>query len=243
MNTRFHRYLAALCLLSLYACSGFAEDLFSNHKPVEIAPLQKVAAGQTLGGYPILNLGNELVIAQLQTINAGGLTTSLPIGVGAFIDARDNAFFASIVMEGNLVQSGEAADWTDEPCKKDDFLWKRSVGRNFSNINCATIAPITEFSQQYPTVIRVRFTRYASTARRLGYIVNINPEMFGIERDAEPNLQANSWNKSRVQNDPKKVEFLSRLQKWTEDVQNKMDDAFDKKTEAFSGISPLMTYF
>jgi hypothetical protein len=227
----------------IYSCIGFAQDLFVSHKPVAITSLQRLAPAQTIGGYPILNLGNELVITGLKTVYAGGLDTGLPIGLAEFVDARDNAFFASIFMEANLAQSGQAADWTDEPCKKDDFLWKKSIGRNFSDINCATISHLTGFSQDYPTVVRVKFTRYSSTARRLSYIVNINPEMFGIERDAEPNWEASSWHKSHLQNDPKKVEFLAHLEKWAEDVQNKMNNAFDTETDAFSSIPPLSTYF
>lgn len=243
MNQHFRRNSLALCAFLFYSCIGFAQDLFVSHEPVAITPLQKLAPAQTIGGYPILNLGNELVITGLKTVYAGGLDTRLPIGLAGFVDARENVLFANIFMEANLAHSGQAIDWTDEPCKKNDFLWKKSIGGNFQNINCVTISHVTKYMPDYPTVVSVRFTRYSSMARRLTYVVNINPEQFGVERDSEENWEANSWHKSRVQNDPKKVVFLTGLEKWAEDVQNKMNDAFDKKVDAFSSISPLTSYF
>lgn len=242
MHNYFQR-AAILCALAIYSCSGFAQELFVRHKPVAITPLQVVAPAQTVGGYPVLNLGNDLLIMDLRTGSAGGGVTALPMGQAAFFDVRDNVFFAGVFIDANLEQSAQAIDWTDEPCKKDVFIWKKSIGGNFQNINCVTISHVTKFMRDYPTVVSVKFTRYSSMARRLTYVVNINPEQFGVERDSEESWETNSWHKSHFQDDPKKVAFLAGLEKWAEDVQNKMNDAFDKKVDAFSSLPPLMSYF
>jgi hypothetical protein len=163
-------------------------------------------------------------------------------------------------MQANL-QESNSPDWVDEPCKREDFLWKRSIGGPIRNINCASIShlvnffvtPTGEFQQlatQFrdegielpPTTVRVTFTRYASASRRLVYVIDINPEHFGIARDATVPWGSNSWHKSFVQRDPKKIEFLEKLSRWVNDVQDRMDSAFKKDLNAFAGLRPLDEY-
>jgi len=247
MNTKLRTNLFAIAAGLFFSCAGFAQELFVDHKPIAFAPLQKIEPSQTIGGYPILNLGNDLFIDGMKTVYAGSGggdgSGRVPMGLISLIDARDNVFFANIIVHANLETSFSAADWMDEPCKKDTFLWKKSTGGNFSNINCATITYQTNFAQDYPTVVQARFTRYSASAKRLMYVVSINPVVFGIEKDTEPKWEASSWHKDRLENDPKKVEFVVHLSKWAEDVQKRMNDAFDKKPDAFSGIAPLADYF
>lgn len=236
-------YPIFLFLLSLLSCSAFAEDLFRRFEPVSYTQYQQVLPDQTIGGYPILTLGNHLLIAQLKGFQAGGGEVPLPLGFAALIDLRENKFFASVLAEANLAESGRAIDWRDEPCKGDDFLWKRSTGGSFTNINCVTISTRTQFLPDYPTVLSVRFTRYGGSARRLSYNVNVNPEFFHVARDAEPDLKANGWHKSRYENDPEKVKFFAGLVKWATVVQDRMDKAFNKDLEAFSDMSSFGSFF
>jgi hypothetical protein len=199
----------------------------------------------------------------LKTSYSTGSDSRLPLGRLNAVDIRDNKFFAAIDMQVNLEQSGSIGDWTGEPCKREDYLWKKSIGGKFKNINCATInhivtyftTPTGEFQQLLvkfrelsvdtppPTIVRVVFTRYGSGGRMLTYSVDINPETFGIDRDIERLWGANSWHKSFVQKDPKKVQFVANLSKWAEEVQNRMDTAFDKKSDAFVGMPEFSSYF
>lgn len=248
-------------LLTLAACPiCLAQDLFNAKEPLDVPFLQKLDPAQHIGGYPILNIGSELGIIHLKTSYSPGTASGVPIGNAAFLDIRDNKFFASMDVQANLANTN-ASDWTDEPCKREDFLWKRSTGGQFSKINCATINHITKYFtnpsgafQQYlvkfrelgidiaPTVIRVEFTRYSENGRRLVYKVYLNPEAFGFDRDAEPIWGANSWHKSFINKNPKKVEFIANLSKWAEAVQDKMDAAFNKKLDAFSSVPPLASF-
>lgn len=245
MKARYTHILTVLCLSISLPGLAHADDLFERNKPVVFQPMQMVTPDQTVGGYPIPNLGANLALIQLNVMGAGSTNggPELPIGFATMIDARQNILYAAMFMEANLGYNGSAIDWTDEPCKGDTFLWKRSIGGRFSNINCVTISPRTNFAPDYPTVIDVRFTRYGGSARRLGYTVSVNPEAFGLERDAERQPEANGWHKTRIANDPKKVEFVDRLSKWAEEFQNRMDAAFEKKREAFSTLPDLATYF
>lgn len=228
-------------------------------------PLPSVAqfepAPFNIGGYPILDLGSQLGLVGQTTTYSTGMSSGLPLGNVVLVDIREGKFFASIEMQANL-QQGNMSGWTDEPCKRENFLWKRSTGRAFENINCASINHVTNFyasptgvHQQYlgqfkqiglevpPTVINITFTRHHNQGRRLIYRINLNPEVFGIARDAETVWGANSWHKSFIDKDPKKVVFIAHLTKWAEDVQDRMDSAFEKNSSAFVGLMPFKMYF
>lgn len=256
MNPR--RTLAALLLAAPFTFPAMAKDLFPDNKPIKFEFLEKSPSTDTIGGYPVINLGNDLGLFYLRTFFSN---LNHPLGRLAGVDIRDGKFFASLDITANL-STVSSSDWTDEPCKSKNFLWKKSTGGAFSNINCATISyatnyfktPTGEFQQALvrfreagiefpPTVLLVQFTRYADSGRRLVYKATINPEMFGIERDAEPMWGANSWHASFIQKDPKKVEFVANLSKWAEDVQSKMNDAFDKKPDAFASLPAFESYF
>jgi len=160
----------------------------------------------------------------------------------------------------NLGQA-QMSDWIDNPCKRDDILWKRSLGGQISNLNCVTINhlinyfvnPSGEFQQVAvwakdegisfpPTAIRVTFTRYSSGGKRLVYAVDINPEQYGVDRDATTPWGSNGWYKDFITRDQKKVEFMERLKKWASDVQDRMDIAYGKDPKAFSDMQSIDIY-
>lgn len=239
----------------VFSSMGFAQSLFEKTEPVAFTFLQKIQPGQSIAGYPILDFGNEWSLFHAKT---GRTTNSLSLGYISAADIRDGKLYAMLDVVGNL-EENHSGDWTDEPCKRNDYLWKK--GEGFRNINCVTINHNTKFFQfpsgdfqQYivkfremkldipPTVIRVEFTRYSDRGRRLVYKVTINPEMYGFERDNEPLWGANSWHKSFIEKDPKKVAFIAALSKWAEAVREKMDAGFDKKIDAFSSVPPFASF-
>ena len=244
--------LAAGALLAICCHAAGAQDLFSDKKPAAFDFLQKIDADQTVGSYPVLNLGKNWGLFHAKTS-----TTNLNQSLGhiSAVDIRDGKFVAFLDMTGNLelVRSG---DWTDEPCKRTDFLYKK--GEGFKNINCATIGYTTSFFQRPtgdfqvyygkfremkldipPTVIRIDFTRYSDQGRRLVYSIKLNPEFFGFARDTETVWGASSWNKAFIEKDPKKVAFIAGLSKWVDAVRDRMDKAFDHQKDAFDGLPSL----
>ena len=163
-------------------------------------------------------------------------------------------------MSVNLAQTNMSG-WIDQPCKREDIIWSRSIGRSINDVNCATINhrvnyavnPTGDFQQllalandqgfQFsPTVIEVKFTRYSQGGRWLSYTVIINPEQFGVRLDLTTPWGANSWHKMFISRDPKKVEFIERLKLWATDAQNKMDAALNKEIGAFQNLKSLMEY-
>lgn len=251
-------------LMPLLALQAMAQDLFvkkslfSQYEPVEMKKLQSIGEKNTVGEYPMLNVGEELRHLLSKVSYSTG--TSVPLGrVVAFAD-RDKKHLVSVDMTANL-QQANTSDWVDEPCKRTDFLWSRSTGGQFRDVNCVSINhvvnyfvnPTGEFQQILvlakddgveipPTIVRTTFTRYSSGGNRLVYIVDVNPEQYGIDRDATTPWGSNSWYKNFITRDPKKVEFIERLKKWATDVQDRMDIAFKKEQKAFSNIKVLDEY-
>lgn len=253
--------LLAVLFLTANAIGASAQDLFSGSEPVAFTRMQPVASGQHVRGYPIPSLGSPASLLHLASSSSTGTGSSVEIGRVYTVDIRERKFFGSMEMRANLSQSN-MSDWVDEPCKRDDFIWKRSTGGKFSNINCATINHITrfyqsptgvfqEFYRQFkelgvdmpPTVLNVSFTRYSSGGKLLAYSFTVNPEYFGFDRDVEPVWGASSWHKQSSLKEPKKAEFLANLSRWAVDMQDRVDAAFEKKAGAFSGVLPLTTYF
>lgn len=234
---------------------GVAQDLFEKFDPVPYTFLQKIKPDQTVGNYPILMVGNDWSLYQVKTSKTN---QGQSLGYISAVDIRDEKFFAMYHMSVNLEQIN-ASDWTDEPCKRNDFLYKKGDG--FTNINCVSINyntsyfqnPTGDFQVFYrkfrdmklefpPTVIRIDFTRYSNRGRRLTYGIILNPEAFGFNRDTETIWGANSWNKAFSDNDPKKVAFIAGLSKWADAVRDKMDKAFDHQKDAFENIPPLDSF-
>jgi len=253
--------IAALTLMM--TASVLAQDLFVKKgifSPYEPATekLQKITPKNTVGEYPILQVGDEMRLLMSKVNYSTGAI--VPLGRVVMFTSRDKKFHAGLEMTANLQQTN-MSDWTDTPCKREDFLWKRSVGGKISDVNCVTINhivnffvnPTGEFQQMLviakadgieipPTIIRTTFTRYSSGGQRLVYAVNINPEYYGIERDATTIWGASGWYKDFITRDAKKLEFIERLKKWATDVQDRMDSAFKKDGKAFVDLKSLEEY-
>lgn len=212
----------------------------------------------TIGEYPQLPLGEQMRVVYTLVTQATGVP--IPLGRITLFSERGKKLLFSLDTTVNL-QQGASSDWTDTPCKRDNYLWKRSIGGKFQDVNCVSINHLTsyfvnptgEFQQiavwakdqsiEIPSImIRVTFTRYSSGGKRLVYMVDVNPEHYGIERDITTPWGSNGWYKDFIKRDPKKVEFIEKLKLWARDVQDRMDDAFKKDGRAFVGLKNLDEY-
>lgn len=255
--------LILVIVLTLAGVPALAEELFlkkslfSKYEPV-VEKFQNLDKKSTIGDYPILPVTDGMKIALAKVNYSTGVV--VPQGRIYSYASKGDKFFVGLDAAANLSQA-QSSDWIDTPCKREDFLWKRSIGGGFQDVNCVSISHVInyfvnttgEFQQLAvelrergleisPTVIRVQFTRYSSQTRRLVYIVDINPELYGIDRDASTPWGSNSWHKAFINRDEKKVNFVERLKKWAADVQDRMDDAFIKNPQAFAGLKSLDEY-
>lgn len=248
-------------LFVLTSCLANAQDFFNGNEAIKISDPIKLTSSHHVRDYPILRLGSDSLVMHAKQSFATG-TGLISLGRIYVADIRNKKFFAAIDMTANLNESSGSSDWNDEPCKREDYAWKRSTGGKFTNVNCASIVHITSFFtnptgdfQQLlvkfrdlgveipPTIVRASFTRYTNNGRRLVYLVSINPEQFGVDRDADIVWGSNSWYKDFLIKDPRKVQFISNLSKWAEEVQNRMDNAFLKKQDAFIDLPSFESFF
>jgi hypothetical protein len=260
-------FLALILILALTNATAqelFArKNIFSEYEPA-IEKYQIVSEKYTIGEYPLLKLDEkmQLVLARVRNSSNTNRETGpvVPLGRVVTIAKRNNKFLMGFDVTANLGQA-QINDWTDSPCKRDDILWKRSVGGQISNVNCVTINhlinyfvnPSGEFQQIAvwakdegisfpPTAIRVTFTRYSNGGKRLVYAVDINPEQYGVDRDSTTPWGSNGWYKDYITRDQKKVEFIERLKKWATDVQDRIEIAYDKDPKAFSDMQSIDSY-
>jgi hypothetical protein len=240
-----------------------AQDMFAKKSlfsPYEatVEKYQVISGKSTIGEYPQLQIGEKMRVVYANVSSSTGV--SIPLGRITLFSEREKKLLYAVDTIVNL-EPGRMSGWTDEPCKRDNFLWKRSIGGEFQNINCASINHFTEYYvyptgdfQQIvvwakdegieipPTIIRVSFTRYSSGGKRIVYVVDINPEQYGIARDATMIWGSSSWHKDFIKRDPRKVEFIEKLKLWATDVQDQMDRALNKDGKAFVGMKNLDEY-
>ncbi len=116
----------------LFGRNLFAADLFVNKEPRAFTPGEKLESNATIGGYPIWNGENNWRIFGLSRGMSGGTATSIPIGYAGLFQTEGGKLVAVMRISSNLSQ-GSASDWTDEPCKRDDMLYKNSLGGKFKD--------------------------------------------------------------------------------------------------------------
>jgi hypothetical protein len=246
-----------------FASATYAQDLFVkkgifSQYETTTEKLQKIDYKNTINDYPIINIGEDMRLFWSKVTYSTGVV--IPSGKVVIYTVKDKKVLHALEMTANLA-NGNASDWTDEPCKRDNFLWKRSLGGTFNNINCVSInhhvnyfvAPTGDYQQISveakdagiefpPTMIRVAFTRFSSNGRRLVYFVDVNPEQYGVSRDATTPWGSNGWYKDFIKKDPKKVEFIANLTKWASDAQDRIELAFKKDSKAFENLKSIEEY-
>lgn len=232
------------------------KGFFSAHE-VAFERFNPITPKYTAGGYPIISTGQEYRLLSARIASSTGGGASIPIGHAVMFSERNKKHSITLNVTANL-SGGAISEWVDEPCKREDFLWKRSIGRGRSEINCMSINhivkymlnPTGEYQQMLvwardegvdiaPTLLRVTFSRYGQAGGRLIYQVDINPEQYGLTRDASPHWGANGWHKDLIGRYPERVAFLERVKIWAIAVQDRLNDAFDKKHTAFDGLVDL----
>lgn len=230
----------------------FSAELFPDGKPLSMTIGDRIEPGSTVGGYPIWNGEGKWRYLE----SAKWDTTGVVVGLGraTVFQTENKQFVATMSVIGNLALA-PSRDWTDEPCKRDDYLFKSLSGGPFRNINCVSINHIVGypgnvtgkdaeafafFKEQGidvpPTVIRVTFTRYTDSMRRYEVRLSINPEIVGFQRDTGTVWGQNSWHKTQAMNNPDKKKFIDELSAWASAFAKQMDPAFDKEPNAFASI-------
>ena len=218
------KFIKLIFFFSIPVFSAFSQDLYISTSAGPFTSFQQIKPSNHVREYPIPDIGGAWSLVGLNTYASTGTGSGVPLSNTYLVEVRNGKFFAALNIQANLDEKGGIADWVDEPCKRDDMLWKRSIGGKFSRINCATVNHLTNFyvnpsgnfenhlvllkakSIEIPlVVIAVSFTRYDSNGRRLRYEFNFNPEAMGIEKTQNYSWNQSTWHKNYISKDPAKM--------------------------------------
>lgn len=257
MKTLLRLVVATLMFLTTTA---YAEELFPNNKPIPFEFGRPLAASDTIGGYPIWPADGKWRLMHLEVIEnavvdplSGAKVNRFPLGRAYLFQAEQQKLVSSMEVIANLAQASTDY-WNVEPCKREDFLWKKALIDHFADLNCVSLNHVTGFHsyplfKTYlrklwqesidlpPTVLAITVSRYTTNGRLLIVQVIINPEPYGFQRETGQVWAASPWHKEFALKDPKKKEFVDQLAKWGEAFAVRVGGpAIRKDAQAFSGL-------
>ncbi len=174
--------LILICAV-LASQAAVAADVFNGSQPRAFNLADKLEPDANIGGYPIWQGEKKWRLFDIIRRESTGGGDIVPLGDVRLFQTEGKVFIAVMTVSANLA-TGRASDWTDEPCKRDDLLFKASLGGKISNVNCVTINHITGYPgnpggrgaelfslmkeqgvETPPTVLQFTFTRYSSNLR------------------------------------------------------------------------------
>jgi hypothetical protein len=242
--------LFGLTILLSYAIAS-AGELFSerNYQPRVFAMADKLENDATIGGYSIWNGEGKWRLYELIRSEA---SRGEPLGDVRLFQTENKKFIATMSVYANLAPG--SSTWSDEPCKRDDMLFKKQMAGGRED-NCVTINHITRFMSNPegkgielfamlkeqgiefpPTVLQIKITRNGTSSRKLAYTLHVNPEILGFASETEQNWSRSPWNKTMAFNDASKKQFIDGLSNWALAFAKQMDEGIMQKPNAFSNI-------
>ena len=233
---------------------AYAGDVFNRNEPRPFNFADELETDASIGGYPIWQGEKKWRLFEISRSDSGGTAQSVPLGRVRVFQTENKNFVAAMTVAGNLAQAS-ASDWNDEPCKRDDMLFKSSLGGKFRDINCVTINHVTNYASNPggqaaklfalfkeqgvdtpSTVLQIVFTRHSTNLRRLEVVLNINPELMGFPREPETTWGRSAWHQSQSFGNAEKKRFIDALSAWSLLFAKQMDVAFSKDLQAFTSI-------
>lgn len=232
------RVLAVLLLACMAALPAWAADMYDGVTPRAFTRGEPLAAGSTIGGYPIYQESQQWrVLNVLKPI-----TNSMGVAYGTVILSQqvDQQFFAEMVVSANLNQVGGDFYLTSDSCGG-QFLFKvnkATVGRGDAAWdNCLTIGThVAEIARKRLTLLDVRVTNSLGGGRYYRVNVLIDPARMGFADTLE-----SDWTTSALASDPARKLFADQLLAWATQLQSAVESAVQwrKPADAFGKVVSL----
>ncbi len=240
--------------LLIFLCNHLAAaDLFDGTKPRDFKLADPLELNATVGGHPIWNGEGKWRLFNLVRRDSTGSGPAIPIGDVGLFQTENKKFVAVMKISATLAEGNTR--WVGEPCKRDDMLYKANIGKSIWEDNCVTINHISAYANNPsgsdaelyalfveqgvsppPTILQITLTRNGTRGNFLKTTISVNPEVMGFARETEVSWGRNPWNKTMSFKDPEKKQFIDALGVWALQFAKRMDDALDKKTDAFVAI-------
>jgi len=152
-----YRHILLLVIGLLQHFPAISQELFPSLEPRVFEFGQPINKADTIGGYPIWQNDGKWRLFHLDL--SYSTPNNIPLGRASFIQTEEAKFVAGMEVKANL-RGGHSSDWTDEPCKRDDFLYKKNMKGLYTNINCVTINHRVNFFVVHPTFVWVTAAGY-----------------------------------------------------------------------------------
>jgi hypothetical protein len=226
--------------LSIATSGVHALDYFDKLTPKIWKEGSLVAAGSTLGGYPMFLNGEpwQLLNVTTQTVGGGPEVESVKLGTVAIGLGKPGAHPSAIlVTTANLhtVSTNQYIGGT--PCGG-KHIAVSDKGRRKDD-NCLTIDAINlRIDSASPTYLGIRISQSRSAGRVYSLSLLLNPEPLGFA-----NSVLDDWSIESIQSDPKRKAFMEKLLQWAELLQEASYKAtdFDRPQDVFLKIPSFKT--
>lgn len=229
------QHLCAFALL-LGLGSAHAEDFFPNDKLRSLATGTPVAAGDTIGGYPIF-MGDKPWFFSAGALHHSSGAAVIPMGNVLLLSVEKDALLALQSVTANLRQDGDIASWTGSPCSA-KHLASRNKGAGLED-NCMTLDPtVIKVRDQSLVMLTITVTMGGHSGRLLTSQLGFNAEALGFQGS-----KADDWTHEAVQQSPQKQALVAKLRQWAELLQDATGKAFSyaKPQDAYSQVPPIQS--
>ncbi|MEA3195150.1 MAG: hypothetical protein QOD26_3483 [Betaproteobacteria bacterium] len=185
------------------------------------------------------------------------------VALGQIVDQRLRVAVGATAL---LAWGGGRREWTDEPCKRDDTLFRLNqtpfMKRNYEQ-NCLMVNYLVNSFGQSATGIYQKFagwlkdgggatpiaTVMETTITRIAvgdYLAVrylINPEAYGCDGAPSASWTTSDWHKSRIAKDPEKSRFANGVFEFGKATQVRINEAFEGRVQVAETLSATTPRF
>ena len=179
------------------------------------------------------------------------------VALGQMVDRR---LRAGVVGTALLAERAGRFEWRDEPCKRDDTLFKLNsvpfMKRNYSQ-NCLLVNhSINSLSQSasgvyektaawikdqggttpIPTMLQASITRI-ELADFLQVHYGFNPDAYGCGGTTSSSWVTSAWHKSRIGKDAEKARFVEGIIEFGKAMQVRVNEAFEGRRQVAESLA------
>lgn len=251
--------LGALAITLSLSQAAYAAELFTGWgmNPRDFKLGDPLEADAAIGGYPVWQGEGKWRINDIvKRTSTGG---NIPFGDLLAFQTENKQLVMAMRTSATIGGTDRNMYWTDDPCKREDLLFKHGDSTSRAGFNCVTInhivgymsnpsgkaaeavALIREQGGVTPsTIMRIEF----SQTRGSQYYVlslDINPEIVGFKPETATSWSTSPWNKLYAFNDPAKKKFIDELGAWALTMSQRMGDVINQKSSALTGIPSWRT--
>lgn len=252
--------IGAIALILSLSNAAFAADLFTgwgmNPREFKLGdPLESDAA---IGGYPVWQGEGKWRITDIVKRTSNG-SVGIPFGDLLAFQTENKQLVMAMYTSATIGGTDRNMFWTDDPCKREDLLFKHGNSASRSGFNCVTINHIVGYmsnpsgkSAEAVALIHEQGGLVPSTILRIDFrqtrgsqyymmSLDINPEIVGFKPETGTSWGISPWNKLYAFNDPAKRKFIDDLGAWAVTLSQRMGDVINQKSNALAGIPSWRT--